>query len=198
MPPAIHAGGLTPGFADPVRDSQQAFRAALDALSYPGRIVQVPERAEAPPLNAAQAALALALVDFETPVWLDVAASGAAGWLRFHCGCPIADDPAEARFAFIGAPEAAPALSAFDAGSDEYPDRSATLVLAVRTLSATGPIRVAGPGIREEAAVGVEGLPPGFWREWADNRTLFPRGVDVFLTAGSHILGLPRTIRARS
>ena len=189
---------LAPGFADPVRQSQQAFRAALDALSYPGRVVTVPGCVAAPPLGPAQATLALTLVDFETPVWLDEAAAGAAAWLRFHCGCPIVETPAAARFAFVAAPDAMPPLAAFDAGSDEYPDRAAALVLAVRGLSGTGDLRLVGPGVPDEAALGAEGLPPDFQAQWRQNRELFPRGVDLFLTDGDRLAGLPRTTRVRA
>jgi len=192
------ATDLAPGFAEPVRQSQQAFRAALDALSYPGRVVTVPGCVAAPPLGPAQAALALTLVDFETPVWLDEAAAGAAAWLRFHCGCPIVEASAAARFAFVAAPDAMPPLTAFDAGSDEYPDRSATLVLAVRGLSATGDLRLTGPGIPDEASLGAEGLPSDFDGQWRQNRDLFPRGIDLFLTEGDRLAGLPRTVRMRS
>lgn len=198
MAAPLPATDLAPGFAEPVRQSQQAFRAALNALSYPGRVVTVPGCVAAPPLGPAQAALALTLVDFETPVWLDHAAAGAAAWLRFHCGCPIVETPSAARFAFVVAPEAMPPLAAFDAGSDEFPDRSATLVLAVRSLSGTGDLRLTGPGIPGEAGLGVEGLPPDFPAQWQQNRELFPRGVDLFLTEGDRLAGLPRTVRMRS
>jgi len=68
---------LLAGFSDTTLDSQRAFRAALDALSRPGRIVTMPDLLPdgAPvPLMPATAALALALFDYETPVWLDEAA----------------------------------------------------------------------------------------------------------------------------
>ena len=34
-------------------------------------------------------------------------------------------------------------------------------------------------------------------RHWADNRALFPRGVDVVLTAGRRFIALPRTTKIR-
>ena len=59
-----------PGFADPVHDSQQTFRALLDALAQPG--LYQTTVAVAPPagLTPSCAAAALTLLDLETTVWL--------------------------------------------------------------------------------------------------------------------------------
>jgi len=37
-------------------------------------------------------------------------------------------------------------------------------------------------------------LPDDFTARWANNRALFPRGVDVILVAGTDIAALPRTV----
>src|SRR5690606_37837176 len=97
MPPASSgAAQIAPGFANPVFDSQRIFRGLLEAMSYPGRIVDTGSLASAPaPLSPAAAATCLALADYETPVWLDPAAHPVRDWLRFHCGCPIVSDPGE-------------------------------------------------------------------------------------------------------
>ena len=34
-------------------------------------------------------------------------------------------------------------------------------------------------------------------QQWADNRALFPRGVDVVLTCGQFFIALPRTTKIR-
>ena len=190
---------LAPGFADPVFDSQRRFRALLHAMAHPGSVVTLPRQTEAPaPLAPATAALCLTLVDFETPLWLDdaVAAEGAASdYLRFHCGCPPAQEPASARFAVIGAPDLMPSLTAFDPGVDEYPDRSATLILQVAELAEGRGRHLTGPGIEREARLQVDGLPDGFWREWRDNNALYPLGVDVVFAAETRIAALPRSTR---
>src|SRR5260370_25126582 len=78
---------MRPGLADPVLDSQRIFRGVLDAMSHPGRIVALAVDDAAPgALYPATEAVCLALVDFETPLWLDAAGRPAAvtGLTRFH------------------------------------------------------------------------------------------------------------------
>jgi alpha-D-ribose 1-methylphosphonate 5-triphosphate synthase subunit PhnH len=185
--------GLLPGFVDPVAGAQLAFRAVLDALSHPGLVVPCGEGLEAPaPLAPAAAAVLLALVDADTPLWLD-AGGAAEAWARFHCGAPLLAGPAGAAFAVAtGTP---PPLDQLDAGTDEAPQRSATLVLQVAALTEGTGWRLSGPGIAASRRLRVEGAPPGFVRHWAANRALFPRGVDVILCAGRHLAALPRTVR---
>ncbi|HYG88136.1 MAG TPA: phosphonate C-P lyase system protein PhnH [Azospirillum sp.] len=190
--------GLLPGFPEPVLDSQRVFRAVLDAMALPGSLADLPLHVTAPaPLDAATAAVLLALADVETPVWLDGASDndGVRRHLRFHCGCPLTPDAGAADFAVVTEPAAMPALSAFKAGTDEYPDRSATLVVQVPTLSKGERWTLSGPGIRDRAQLSPGGLPAGF-RDWlAENRAAFPRGVDVIFTSGRRLAALPRTTR---
>lgn len=184
------------GFADPVFESQRVFRGVLDAMAQPGRVIALDGAPSNPaPLHPATIAIALALLDFETPVWLDHAAGTAetVAHLRFHCGCPIVDDPARARFAIIADPGVMPQMDVFDAGTDEYPDRSATLIVQARTLSAGHGLRLTGPGIETEARLEVHGLAASFWEALRANHARFPRGLDVLLTAGASLAALPRT-----
>ena len=186
---------LTPGFADPVIDAQRVFRALQTAMAHPGRVVPLPAQLAAPPgLSPAAAATALTLIDWETPLWLDPAAATAADWLRFHCGVPLVAEPGEARFALIGDPAAMPDLVAFAPGEEDYPDRSATLILQVAHLTEQGPLRLTGPGIRDVATLGVAPLPSRFVGQWQGNRALYPLGVDVLLVSADAIVGLPRTV----
>ena len=187
--------GLLPGFAEPVADAQSAFRALLEAMARSGRVQRLP-RAPAPPapLSPAAGAVLLALADAETPLWLD-AGPAAAEWAVFHAGCPLAEAPGGAAFALAtGAP---PALAALHPGTDEEPQRAATLVLQVASLAEGRGWRLTGPGIEREHRLEVRGAPEGFVREWAANGARFPLGVDVILCAGDAVAALPRGVAIR-
>ncbi len=77
---------LLPGFADAGAQSQRCFRAVLDAMAHPGRIVAVTGPTPPAPLHAATGAVLLTLLDADTPTWLDGACAPAESWLAFHCG----------------------------------------------------------------------------------------------------------------
>ena len=193
------------GFADPVLEAQQAFRAVLDAVARPGRIVVVGEQLAPPPqLHPAAAAVALALLDFESPLWVDLSVGAEArDWLAFHTGAPFLERPGAASFAIVADPGRLPALAQgtlddFDMGTDERPDRSATLVIQVAAFDAGAGHRLSGPGILGEARLAARGLPDAFWQGLRANHGRFPRGVDVLLTAGRHLVALPRTTRIAS
>jgi alpha-D-ribose 1-methylphosphonate 5-triphosphate synthase subunit PhnH len=178
-----------PGFSDQVLDSQACFRAVLEAMSRPGRVGRVVPPPEIPPgLSPAAAAVLLTLVDADTPLRLS-AGPAAEAWVRFHCGCPIVADGAD----FVLDP-AAP-IEALEAGTEEEPQRGATLILEVGLLAEGGGWRLSGPGIRDVHRLSVAGAPAGFLADWARNRARFPRGVDVILCAGDRIAALPRTVR---
>jgi len=203
---------LPMGFRNPVADSQASFRAALRAMSRPGEAVAceacVPE---VPGLMPATVALLLALTDHETPVWWTNPAP--SRWLQFHTGAATATTAANARFAVasgladarqLGARQApvettlAPTLwGLLDAGTDESPERSATLFMELPSLAGGTATEWSGPGLRHPSPVHLAGLPEGFWGLWQDNHARFPRGVDVLFVCGRQILGLPRTTLVR-
>ena len=181
-----------PGFADPVRDAQAAFRGVLAAMASPGGVHEVADGLRTPaPLAPASAAMLLTLVDIDTPLWLDDAALPARDWTVFHTGAPLSQ-ASHARFALA---LICPDFTHFSSGSDEAPEESCTLILQVRTLG-TGPaFRLQGPGLREPATLRVDGLPDDFAARWAANHALFPRGIDIILCAGNQIAALPRSVR---
>jgi alpha-D-ribose 1-methylphosphonate 5-triphosphate synthase subunit PhnH len=183
------------GFADPVDDAQLTFRAVLMALSEPGRVMTLPVVLDSGlAVGPAALGLLLALADGDTPLWLDEAAAPAAAYLRFHTGAPVLRHPGAARFALIADARHCPPLDAFELGSEEYPDRSATLIIEVAHLAEGGAVVLSGPGIPERRGLTIDGLPRGFRAAWVANRALFPRGIDVLLTCGDRLAGLPRSI----
>jgi len=162
------------GFRDPVFDSQAAFRAILDAMAHPGSVREIAVALDPPPpLVPAAACVCLALLDVETPVWLQMRDDGVADFIRFHCGAPVVEAPSRARFALIHDVAAMPVLPAFDAGTDEYPDRSATLIVQVQDLAEGEGISLTGPGIRSRARIAV-----GAAQEFHDERAAVLGVVD--------------------
>ncbi|HLZ67333.1 MAG TPA: phosphonate C-P lyase system protein PhnH [Aliidongia sp.] len=191
--------GIEPGFADPVDDANLVFRQVLDALAHPGRIVEIARPASIPDggLGRAAIGLALALADFETPVWLDEAAAPAGAHLRFHCNCPIVPQPDQATFAFVADAARLPDLASLSLGSDAYPDQGATLVIEVAGLAPDDLLTLEGPGIDGTIQLGVAGLTDRFWEERAALAPLFPRGIDIVLTRGDRLVAIPRTTLVR-
>ncbi len=190
---------LTRGFRDPVFDAGRAFRAVMNALARPGTVESLGADLDPPAgLDPGLAAVALALADHETPLWLDETlrprpAFGA--YLRFHTGAPVVADPKDAAFALIADAEACPAFERFAQGTLEYPDRSATLILSVPTLTGSAGPLLAGPGIESTIRLPAEPLPSGFADRWRANRGLSPRGVDLLFVCGGAVVGLPRSSR---
>ncbi len=182
---------LAPGFADPVLESQQSFRLVLQAMAEPGRLVPMrPDLSPPTPLRPTTAAVALTLVDYDTPVWLGDADAAVVDWLRFHTGCPVTEDPAAAAFAIALGDW--PALDTLPAGTDAYPDRSATLIAQVESLTGSG-LHLSGPGIESTRDFGFAPMPDDFIAAWKANARLFPRGVDLILCDGERVAALPRT-----
>lgn len=190
------------GFADPVFDAQSTFRAVMDAMARPGSIQTAKALPQPPqPLSPVAAAIALTLCDNDTPLWLDPAlrqTQAAASWLGFHTGAPFADTPADAHFALVADPASLIALDNFAQGTQEYPDRSTTLILQVTNLSLGDTLILEGPGIDGSKSLAPSPIPRHFVEQWKQNRARFPRGVDLVLTAPEGIACLPRTTRIRA
>ncbi len=198
MAAVLDLASIRPAFADPVGQSQKVFRAVMEAMARPGTIADLAFAPEPPAgLSRAAAVVGLTLFDFETPVWLapTVAASEAAAWLRFHCGCPLSAEPGAATFAVVGDALGCPPLLSFNQGDARYPDRSATIILDVRDLSGGDDVVLTGPGIKSETIIAPVGLPKGFWDQVVANHEQFQFGVDLMLVAETQLIALPRSTR---
>jgi alpha-D-ribose 1-methylphosphonate 5-triphosphate synthase subunit PhnH len=195
--PPLDLGAIAPGFADPTRDSQAVFRRVMDAVARPGTIQDLSFAPEPPAgLGRAAAAMALTLFDFETPVWLDPMLRGhCVDWLRFHCACPLTEQPGEAAFAIIVDAADCPPLSAFHPGDAKYPDRSTTLLIQTPALVGGRGVILEGPGIKDRSALAPAGLTGGFWEQVQANHARFQFGVDLIFAAGDLIAALPRSTR---
>lgn len=191
---------IAPGFSDPVFQSQAAFRALLAALSEPGTLQNVAGEISPPEGLATATAIALlTLAGYETPVWLPEALrNGPAGaWLRFHCAAALVDNPADAVFAVVDGTVDEPMLSAFNLGTDQFPDRSTTVIVQVAALENGPALTLAGPGILGSRNIAPLGLRPGFTDELRENGALYPLGVDLLLAHGASLIGLPRSTQVQ-
>jgi alpha-D-ribose 1-methylphosphonate 5-triphosphate synthase subunit PhnH len=189
---------LAPAFEDPVLASQAVFRTVMEAMARPGLPRPLPSQLTVPPpLTASAAAVALTLLDYETPFWLDpgLAAGEVAPWITFHTGAPLIADCARATFGFVSDPSAMPPFDAFSPGSIEYPDRSTTLVVQVEGFDHGEDLALSGPGIAGTRHFSAQPLPTDFRARLIANRTMFPRGLDLILVSQDAVAALPRSIR---
>jgi alpha-D-ribose 1-methylphosphonate 5-triphosphate synthase subunit PhnH len=190
---------LPTGFADKVLSAQSVFRSVMDAMARPGSVQRIRPAAGAPDgMMSGTAAIALTLFDHDTPIWLDQQMSARpeiARWLKFHTSAPVVADASIASFALVGDPGDLPPLDRFAFGSNEYPDRSTTLILQVESLTGGPAIALQGPGIDGTATLGASIQPQDLFERLAINAVLFPRGIDVVLVHDDAIVAIPRTTR---
>jgi alpha-D-ribose 1-methylphosphonate 5-triphosphate synthase subunit PhnH len=160
-------------------------------MSRPGRIMQVDAALALPaPLTPAAGAVLLTLLDADTSLCLAEEADEVRDWLAFHCGVGFAPLHS-ARFVWA---RALPGFDTLDAGTDEAPEESATVILQVAALGEGTRFMLAGPGLAAPTPFAATGLPADFAARWAANHALFPRGVDLILCAGTAIAALPRSV----
>ena len=179
---------LTGGFNDQPRQSSRAFRAAMEAMARPGTI-HTADGAAPPALSVAAGVLLLTLADRTTGIWLAPALQDAQDWITFHTGAPFVP-PEDARIA-IGAWTDLP-LARFPIGRPDYPDRSATLIVEMPALSASG-LRIEGPGIQDHAHLSLPEVDA-----FRINASAFPLGLDFFFTCGDRLAALPRTTKVEA
>lgn len=183
----MRAEALSGGFADAPLQSARAFRALMEAMARPGSIHRVEGAAPPAPLSVAAGVALLTLADGTTPLHLAGALDCPAvrDWITFHLGAPFGTAE-EADFG-LGAWQDLLPVARFRIGQPDYPDRSATLIVALDRLEAEGP-RLTGPGIRDGASLSLPEVAA-----FRANRALFPLGFDTVLTCGDRLAALPRS-----
>lgn len=190
---------LDGGFSDAVMQSQEVFRTIMDVMAQPGTIKSIDMDLNPPaPLSVTMAAIACTLIDADTSIWLDedlAAHPEVKNWLTFQTGAPVTSNSADASFALVSSLKKMPLLESFSLGTQEYPDRSTTIILQVESLSAGAPLTLAGPGIRDTTTFAPAPLPSNFLKQWTDNHANFPRGVDLIIAGPDAVACLPRSTR---
>jgi alpha-D-ribose 1-methylphosphonate 5-triphosphate synthase subunit PhnH len=88
-----------------------------------------------------------------------------------------------------------PTLDRFALGSNEYPDRSTTLILQVESLAEGRVYELCGSGIDGTAILQAVIEPEDLFERLAINAALFPRGLDVVLVHDDAVVAIPRTTR---
>jgi len=182
------------GYDEAVSGTHQAFRAILDAMEHPGRLVTVPEYPHAPEIfNSSSAATCLTLLDSDTPVWTDIDwRNPAISWLQFACGSSIVTELCMAKFAIITKPDVMPPLDFFRVGRHELHEKATTILVQVDDIDPVLENRRinAGPG----AAVGLKpkGVADIFWYQWRRLSRLHPLGMDIFFTCDDVLTACPK------
>ena len=193
---------LPPGFADKVLSAQSTFRSVMDAMARPGAVQRiVPMAGTADTMMRGTAAIALTLFDHDTPLWLDprmAESTDVLKWLKFHTGAPVIQDSSIAAFALISDGVLLPPLERFALGTNEYPDRSTTVIIQVESLDSGQNFELRGPGIDSVAMLQASIKPFDLFEQLRFNETLFPRGIDVVLVADDAVVAIPRTTRVAS
>lgn len=203
---------LGQGLAQPVQGTQQAFRTLLSAMSLPGRVMALDGVAcagvQAPasqhpehPWGLAMTVSLLTLLDPEAPLHLQSPLNSAAAtaYFRFHCGAVLAEPAAAPIVATRAADLQAGLWASLALGSDEAPQLGATLLVEVpgldehQPLSGASLLRLRGPGIQQQQALAVQGLPAGFWPWRQSLQCQAPRGVDLLLCCGARLAAIPRS-----
>ena len=186
------------GFANPVFDAQRTFRRVLDAFARPGIMVPVSAGLPAFPLPPAALAALLALIDIDTPLWIDPSIDGSlSSYLRFHTGARTSVDPQNATFAVLASPEGLRTLDWFACGTAMSPELSTTVIVAVEGFDGDLGAELDGPGFASPRTIAPSGFDDEIWQILTTNHASFPSGVDVLLACGSHLVGLPRSTSIR-
>ena len=196
---AIDLAGVGPGFADPVFESQAAFRGCLDALATPGTVVSLGAGLESlPGLHAAASALLLALLDQDTRLWLSPRRGGG----------PDRDEPevphrllvrglaGRSGFRARRRRRGTAAAGRLQRRLRRVPGALGDASCCRCRRSSTAGWRLSGPGHpRRGAAVACRRSATRSSPQWERNRARFPRGVDLYVRSGDRLCGLPRTTR---
>ena len=200
------------GFELPAQAAQQTFRSVLEAMARPGRVQTLGPSAsagvQAPGIGMGLCAVLLTLLDAECSLHIDAVlpSERLSPYLRFHTGVRLDADSAASDFVLMGAAHAeAGVWTWLRRGSDEAPQRGATLIVEVPSLDVAAPpslpsglqsglrLRLRGPGIETVQHLSVGGFGADFWRARIAAQADFPRGVDLLLCCGERIAALPRS-----
>jgi alpha-D-ribose 1-methylphosphonate 5-triphosphate synthase subunit PhnH len=205
--------------------SATVFRSLLTTLSRPGTILTMPApealsgiprgddlagsidvNGGGDPYNRYALGVLATLLDPETTFvvgvageWLDQETS-LSRWLERFTGARMVP-PSRADFALCLDGGSGARLADLRLGTDAQPEDGATALICVSQILAepnhgATVLELRGPGIREQAALAILGLPEATLEAIVATRRAYPLGVDIILIdSQGRSAGLPRTTR---
>lgn len=191
---------IAQGFTDLTHQSQQSFKAIMDAMAQPGKIYDAPHKVDnAGALNPVAAMTALTLCDAETLIYLDEAlnTTETRQFLAFHTGAATTSDPQKAQFAFLSSADALEGDHNFNMGNHEYPDQSTTVIIAVNDLANQAGATLSGPGIETSRTIASSSLNQQFWQQAEANNAEYPLGIDHIFVTETQLAALPRSTKIK-
>ena len=174
--------------------STEFYRALLQALSYPGRIVGLPTEAatDVPP----SAWLPLALADVDIPIASDNAATAAL--IADATGAPIVS--IESAWVLSITAPTPELLAQVNVGTALTPEDGARVGLDVTSLTpeddSSEPgctLRLTGPGVDGAALITVSGLDPTVAAQIGRASGSFPTGFDTWLFTPVSVVAISRS-----
>ncbi len=199
---------------DEVFDSQAAFRILLDSMSRPGRLytlAALPFTGTPTGLNPHVLTVLRTLCDNMVTFCVVTKGSDAprdsehVRYLQINTGARSASRY-HADYVVLDGRRAAAALRDLKRGSPEFPEDSATAVVAVEELLGPGDgengdearFSLTGPGIKNRAEARVCGLEAGCLETLREINGDFPLGIDVILVDGEgRVASIPRSSSIR-
>ena len=195
---------------DETREAQSIFRRLLDAIAWPGKIVQLDAGLSEPPEPWSSALARVARTLLDAQVTFAVIGPNADAFTRYvavNTGARAAD-PIECDYLLTNAPFDELDVQLLRGGSPSTPEDGATLIVgcqsvddAEATSPSTGSLRLwlRGRGVRGERALDVDEPTVRLLGRVLAREDEYPLGLDVFLVAPSgEIVALPRTTRWRA
>jgi alpha-D-ribose 1-methylphosphonate 5-triphosphate synthase subunit PhnH len=186
----------------PVEPAQAIFRRLVEAMSYPGRLVQI-----APPAEPTVAALALAVAEtlLDHEVRFGVVTSNTSDQLTeaiFALTKAKRATLEQADYVFVDGADSHGAVNKAQRGRGDYPDQGATLIYllpeepAQKKNAPDRGIMLQGPGIEHGIVPQMPGLSRTEMVLLRQANDQFPLGVDaIFLQAPDRIMCIPRSSR---
>ena len=176
---------------DPVwqPESQQGyFRLLLDAMSYPGRCLEV---TVFPKDESMMMTVLATLLDNEVSLSDPHALLQERDWSMLQVKPESSEQADYILCKAATSPDFEPKL-----GTLPSPEQSATIVLLVDKLGeGEQKLKLSGPGIKESETLAIKGLHS----DWLSNRekwnSSFPLGVDYILLDDQSLAALPRTTK---
>ena len=199
---------LTPGFDDPVHDTQARVPHAARCAVAAGHDRRDRERAarqsamrDASPARAARrvrrAARAVRLRDARVARATRHARSAFGAALSYRRAARRRT-AAQAAFAYIHDAGAMPPLESFALGDGGIARAIGHAADPRDVADGRRAARAdAAPASSTPRTIAPVGLPEHFWRERAALAPLFPCGIDCYLVCGARLIGLPRTTQVK-